>query len=101
MKNSGKENVVQLLGGVRKEHQISLILSYLENENFKDFKEKATIPQIRDYMNALFIALFHVHECGIIHRDIKPSNFLRFNFILFYFFYFNYFLFFIFYFLFF
>ena len=42
----------------------------------QDYLHIMTLPEARDYMRALFVALKTVHSHQIIHRDIKPSNFL-------------------------
>ena len=72
----GTAHVPALLGGVRFEDQITLVLPYFEHDRFKELLMNISIDQIRIYMKALFESLEHLHKHGVIHRDIKPGNFL-------------------------
>eukprot|EP01133_Synstelium_polycarpum_P015987 gene15987-19018_t len=72
----GQHFVSQLLGSMRYQDQVTLILPYFEHDSFKDYFFKMTPNEFRYYLSALFTALKHVHANNICHRDVKPTNFL-------------------------
>ncbi|KAJ6234784.1 cell division cycle 7-related protein kinase [Anaeramoeba flamelloides] len=72
----GSDTVCALLGGCRHEDQITLIMTYFQTDDFKDFFHEINVKQIAQYMVALLRSLAHVHSKNIVHRDVKPGNFL-------------------------
>lgn len=73
---SGSSNLLPLITGGRYEDQVIAVIPFFEHDDFRDFYDKLTIPEIRIYFKQLFNALAYIHDQNIIHRDVKAQNFL-------------------------
>ncbi|EDW52918.1 cell division cycle 7-related protein kinase [Drosophila sechellia] len=75
-KMGGKENVVGIHCCVRHDASAAFVMPFMAHDRFQDFYTRMDVPEIRQYMRNLLVALRHVHKFDVIHRDVKPSNFL-------------------------
>eukprot|EP01119_Soliformovum_irregulare_P005349 TRINITY_DN17119_c0_g1_i1.p1 TRINITY_DN17119_c0_g1~~TRINITY_DN17119_c0_g1_i1.p1 ORF type:complete len:440 (+),score=54.24 TRINITY_DN17119_c0_g1_i1:71-1390(+) len=72
----GLHNVAPFLGGLRERDQVTIVMPFMDHDNFKEYLPHMRVDQMKQYIRCLFQALWHLHQNGIIHRDIKPGNFL-------------------------
>lgn len=65
-----------LLAYVESEHQICLVMDYIDGETLDQVQQPSTDAIITLLENVLSVLEF-VHACDVIHQDIKPSNLIR------------------------
>ncbi|XP_021380364.1 cell division cycle 7-related protein kinase-like [Mizuhopecten yessoensis] len=72
----GCDNVMGVELCIRNKDHVVIVMPYFPHEKFQDYVQTLSVPEVRDYMRNLLLALRRVHQFDIIHRDVKPSNFL-------------------------
>ncbi|XP_065195512.1 uncharacterized protein LOC135826836 [Sycon ciliatum] len=73
----GKHNIVPVLGCIRENDHVVLVMPFVPHQRFTDYLLKLSVRDTSRYMTALFESLAHVHSKDVVHRDVKPSNFLH------------------------
>ena len=60
------------------DNQLFMVMAYYEGETLKDLlqRERPSISESVQIINAIAEGLSAAHHIGIVHRDIKPSNIL-------------------------
>lgn len=58
------------------DHEVFIVMPYLEHEKFTDYFLNFKMEDIRIYIFQLLNCLDLIHSINIVHRDLKPDNFL-------------------------
>jgi eukaryotic-like serine/threonine-protein kinase len=69
-------NIAGLHTAVRVEHQLLMIMEYVEGESLAERLVRGPVPAVEatGYACQVLSALGYAHGRGVIHRDIKPAN---------------------------